>query len=188
MKHDEALIHKGDSKEDVLVREKIGDKYIQRSFNEEFDPGELSDIYEDFKNGSFLLNRKKLLSFIESKPKERYNQITGLISYEKYDDIETKLRQATNAINNELSILEKKNKERINELTQFYNCEEEEDLYKKINSSLKKNNLSEIDKSTDLKQYIDENKITKPHKLLSQDIEGINRNYLELLDITKTSH
>ena len=181
LRHDEALVHKGDAKEDLLVRAKIGDKYIQRSFNEEFDPGELSDIYEDFKNGSFLLNRKKLLSFIESKPKERYDQITGLISYEKYDDIETKLRQATKAINDELSILENKNKEKINELTQFYNCEEE-DLYNKINISLKKNNLSEIDESTDLKQYTDENKITKPHKLLSQDIEGINRNYLELLD------
>ena len=29
---------------------------------------------------------------------------------------------------------------------------------------------------------MDENKITKPHKLLNQDIEGVNRNYLELLD------
>lgn len=181
LKHDEAIIHKGDSKEDVLVRAKIGDKYLQRSFNEEFDPGELEDIYEDFKNGSFLLNRKKLLSFIESKPGERYNQITGLISYEKYDDIETKLRQAAKDINDEFKILKNRNDEKISTLTQFYNCEEE-NLYENINISLKKNNLEEIDESTDLKQYIDENKISKPHKLLNQNIEEVNGDYLNLLD------
>lgn len=181
LKHDEAIIHKGDSKEDVLVRAKIGDKYIQRSFNEEFDPSELEDVYEDFKKGSFLLNRKKLLSFIESKPGERYNQITGLISYEKYDEIETKLRKAAKDINDELKILKNKNDERISKLTQFYDCEEQ-NLYEAINLSLKKNNLDEINESTDIKQYIDDNKLSKPHKLLSQNIEEINGDYLRLLD------
>ena len=181
LKHDEALIHKGDSKENMLVKAKIDNKYIQRSFNEEFDPGELRDVWEDFKNGSFLLNRKKLLSFIESKPGERYNQITGLISYEKYDDIETKLRQASKDINDEFKILNRKNDERINKLTQYYNCEFDE-IYDRINASLKNNGLNEIEESTDLKQYIEENRLSKPHKLLNQNIEEINEKYLKLLE------
>ncbi len=181
LKHDEALVHRGDSKEDLLVKAKIGGQYIQRSFNEEFDPGKLEDIYEDFKNGSFILNRKKLLSFIESKPGERYNQITGLISYEKYDDIEKNLRQASKDINDELKILNKKNDEKIEKLTQFYNCDYE-NKYDHINISLKKNNLNEINESTDLKLYINENKISKPHKLLNQNVGEINAKYLKLLE------
>ena len=136
----------------------------------------MKDIYEDFKNGSFLLNRKKLLSFIESKPRERYNQITGLISYEKYDEIETKLRQASKDINDEIKVLNKRNDEKISALTQFYSCESD-DLYEKINVSLKKNNLKQIDENTNLTQYIDENKLSKPHKLLNKNIEELNQDY-----------
>lgn len=53
VKHDESLIHKGDSKEDLLVKAKIGGQYIERSFNEEFNPGRLKDIYEDSRMALF---------------------------------------------------------------------------------------------------------------------------------------
>ena len=177
----QALIHKGDSGDDLLIRVKIGNNYLERTPNDEFNPGNLKEIYDDFKNGSFILNRKKLLSFIESKPGQRYKHITSLISYEKYDDIETNLRQAYKDLKAELGVYQNQIDEKYNNLTSFYDCNQEE-LEERINTYLEKYDLDPIDKNTDLKAYIEQNKVTKPHKILNYDIVSLNKKYLKLLD------
>ena len=61
--HDKSLIHMGDKASDVLVRAHIGDYTLERSFKNglKYD-NELKELKDDFKNGSFILNRKKLFS------------------------------------------------------------------------------------------------------------------------------
>lgn len=78
IKHDQSLVHLGDNPEDLSVTANINDLTIERKLNEE--PLE-SDILKDFENGAFLLNRQKLLKFIELTPKGKYDNITSIIGF-----------------------------------------------------------------------------------------------------------
>ena len=79
IKHNDSLVHLGDKKEDLFVEAKIGKNVITRTLKDGVSYKD-SDILEDFKHGSFLLNRQKLLKFIESTPTKRYESITSLNS------------------------------------------------------------------------------------------------------------
>ena len=113
--HDKSLVHKGDSKDDLLVKATINGYNIERSFKDGFKyDEELEELVDDFKNGSFILNRKKLLSFIESRPGKRYEEITNLISFEKYDNIEKTLKQCNDGFKKEI-------KNKNEEIGEIYN-------------------------------------------------------------------
>ena len=130
--HDKSLIHMGDKASDVLVRAHIGDYTIERSFKNglKYD-NELKELKDDFKNGSFILNRKKLLKFIESTPRKRYDTITNLISYEKYDKIEEKLRWVNNNLIKQVKNKKEELDNNTNEIRSIYNCDID-DVYNEI--------------------------------------------------------
>lgn len=181
VKHDKAIIHKGDSKDDMIVKATINGFNIERSFKDglKYDE-ELCELVDDFKNGSFILNRKKLLSFIESKPGERYKEITNLISFEKYDQIEKNLKQANDVFKTEIKIKNEDIEEIYEELTGFYDCDKDE-IYDKINETLKNNNLETIDEETDLKKFLKENKAIESNKLFTINIGSLDERYQRLL-------
>ncbi len=182
LNHDKSLVHKGDSKDDLLVKATINGHNIERSFKDGFKyDEELEELVDDFKNGSFILNRKKLLSFIESRPGKRYEEITNLISFEKYDSIEKTLKQCHDGFKKEVENKDEEIEEIYNEISISYECEKE-DIYDKINLSLKKNNISPIDENSDLKAFLKENKILEPHNLFKIDISKLNSKYLKLLN------
>ena len=181
--HDKSLIHMGDKASDVLVRAHIGDYTIERSFKNglKYDK-ELKDLKDDFKNGSFILNRKKLLKFIESTPRKRYDTITNLISYEKYDKIEEKLRWVNNSLIKQVKNKKAELENNTNEIRSIYNCDID-DIYDEINFVLEKNNLDTITKDTFLKDFV--KKFSENNKLIEgidEDISNINDKYMKLLD------
>ena len=181
--HDKSLIHMGDKASDVLVRAHIGDYTIERSFKNglKYD-NELKELKDDFKNGSFILNRKKLLKFIESTPRKRYDTITNLISYEKYDKIEEKLRWVNNSLIKQVKNKKAELENNTNEIRSIYNCDID-DIYDEINFVLEKNNLDTITKDTFLKDFV--KKFSENNKLIEgidEDISNINDKYMKLLD------
>ena len=180
LNHDNAIIHKGDKKSDVLVRAKIKKNTIERSFKNGVDFGNLTLLEEDFKNGSFILNRKKLLSIIDTRPGERYKQIASIIGFEKYDDIEKKLKAGRDALNKELKLKNEEMDSILSEIISTYECEEENILLN-INSLLDKNGIGTINNETDLKEFMKENKFIDSAKIFKIDIAKTNEKYLSLL-------
>ena len=182
------IIHKGDDKNDLLVKATIGDKSIERTYGS-VDFGEFSELEDDFKNGSFILNRKKLLTFIDTRAGDRYDEIANLISYDKYDDIEVMLRRGKTDISSEMKTKEKEMKDIYNEICSYYNCDENE-IMPHINNVLKNNGIEEIHYNilediqyeTELKEFMKENNIVDSTKLFNIDIGKINERFIELLE------
>ena len=181
--HKKSIVHKGDDPNDLLVRAYIGEHTIERSLKDGLKcDDELMDLKRDFENGSFILNRKKLLSFIESTPRIRYDRITELISYKKYDKIEDKLRWVSKSINKQLKAKENELKATENELKGIYNCDIK-DVEDEINAVLEKNNIETITKDTDKKEFV--KKFTKKEEFdeeIIDELSDLNNAYLNLLD------
>ena len=182
--HDKSLIHRDCRKNDLYVKAQIGDFEISRSFKNGFIyPDELQDLVDDFENGSFILNRKKLLSFIESRPKQRYDTIANLINFNQYDDIETSLRKCEKNFKNNLKDKQEELDENQKEITHTYNCKFDE-VYEKTNDILKENNFKLITPESDLKEYIKEYSIENENldELEDIDIAPINEKFLSQIN------
>ncbi|WP_295723205.1 ATP-binding protein [uncultured Methanobrevibacter sp.] len=151
IKHDKSLVHLGDNPEDLSVTASINDLTIVRKLKEE--PPE-NDILDDFANGSFLLNRQKLLKFIELTPKKKYENITSIIGFAELDNIENTLNKTKNSFNtqikNKKQDLEKKNAE----ILKIYETEDIDETYEKINETLVKNDYDKITPESDLEKYL----------------------------------
>ena len=79
IKHNKSLINISAEKNDMSVEALIGEDKISRSFKDGFNYSEnLQDLVDDFSNGSFILNRQKLLSFINTTPNARYKEINKI--------------------------------------------------------------------------------------------------------------
>lgn len=178
LSHDKSIIHIGDKKNDVSVKAKINKHTIQRTFNGiEYDD-ELKEIYDDFKNGSFLLNRQKLLEFIDAKPAERWKVATNLISFDKYDETEKVLEKVKRSY-------DKQQKDKNNELeknTKILGSDDLSQVYDEINKTLKENDLDEIKPETDLNEFLKDNSI---HNINFDDINitQINEKYQNQLNV-----
>ena len=180
--HEKSIIHMGDKPSDVLVRAYIGDYTIERSLMNGFKcDKELKDIREDFKNGSFILNRKKLLSFIESTPRKRYDRITDLISFNRYDKIEEKLGWVKNTLNKQVKNKKLELDKNKVEIESLYSCKLD-DVYTKINEILVKNNLETISEDTYLKDFVKKFSDTSELESVDIDLSNINLKYINLLD------
>lgn len=157
VKHDKSIIHIGDKKKDVLIKATINEHNIQRSLKEGLEcDDELMPIVDDFKNGSFILNRKKLLKFIDSKPAERWKESTKLINFDKYDDIEKTLESAFKDYKKQLQLKNDELDSNLKKLNEFFDGEIDE-ICLKINEILKDNNYKPITENTDFEEYLTKN-------------------------------
>ena len=175
IKHNDSLVHLGDKKEDLFVEAKIGKNVITRTLKDGVSYKD-SDILEDFKHGSFLLNRQKLLKFIESTPTKRYESITSLIGFEYLDNIESILNKTQKSFKNKVKSKNTELDDKIKTIEKVYDCNISE-IYDKINEILIRNDLTPIDSDSDLKDFI--------KNFSKQDFEKINElnELLKLMDI-----
>ena len=152
--HNKVIVHKGDENKDLLIKATIGNYEISRKFKKELEyPEELADLVDDFKSDKFILNRKKLLEFIESQPKNRYDKISGLIGFTKYDNIEKSLSKCEYNLNNELKYKKQEKTNKIDEITSIYDCEFD-DVIDRTNEILTKNNFNPISLEDDFEMLI----------------------------------
>ena len=189
IKQKESLVHLGDEKSDLLVSAKIGDETITRTLKK---APEDNDIVNDFKNGSFLLNRQKLLSFINNTPKGRHDRINSLIGFEDLDKIENVFYKTEKEFKNKVESKKEELENKIDSIKQILNCQEDEILdvlnelllkhgYEKISDfrnlenvskELSKNDFNKLDKLNHLMQSFD---VNIPE--INQDFEKLIENY-----------
>ena len=189
IRHNDSLVHLGDKKEDLFVEAKIGKNVITRTLKDGVS-SKNDDILEDFKHGSFLLNRQKLLRFIESTPTKRYESITSLIGFEDLDKIETTLNRTQKSFKNKVKSKKEELDEKIRTIESIYDCDISE-IYDKINEILLRNNLTPINSDSDLKEFLKDfskqdfeklNELNELLKLMDIDIIGLNEEYQNLLN------
>ena len=125
-----SIIHIGDKKKDVLVKAKINKLNIKRTLKNgiEYDD-ELKDMLNDFENGSLLLNRKRLLSFIDATPAKRWEEAANLISFNKYDKIEKAFEGSLKSFDKQLTSKTNDLKDNTEEIEKY--CEIEKVYEKK---------------------------------------------------------
>lgn len=178
-----SIIHIGDKKNDVIVRAKINKRNIERTLTNgiEYDDG-LEDIVNDFENGSFLLNRKRLLSFIDATPAKRWEEAANLIRFDKYDKIEKAFESCSKSFEKKLSSKANLLDDNASQIEKY--CEME-NVYNKINEVLKSNNIDEISKSTDLDAFLKENSSENIDlkNIKGINVSNINSKYQNQLDI-----
>lgn len=176
VKHDKSIIHIGDKKKDVLIKATINGHSIQRSLKDGLECNdELLPVVDDFKNGSFILNRKKLLKFIDSKPAERWKESTKLINFDKYDNIEKTLDSAFKDYKKQLQLKNDEMNSNMEKLNEFFEGEIDE-IYTEINEILMNNNYEPITENTDFEEYLTKNYI-KNIDLNELRISQINEKY-----------
>lgn len=181
VKHDKSIIHMGDKKKDVLIKANINNHTITRKLGDfEYD-SELEDLINDFKNGSFLLNRKKLLKFIESKPAERWKETTRLINFDKYDEKEKILEKTYKDYKKQLKIKNDELEINTRELNEFHTGEIDE-IYDRINEILKQNNYEPISPQSNLDEYLQNNSV-EYYDFDDLNITNINEKYQTQLKV-----
>ncbi len=189
IRHNDSLVHLGDKKEDLFVEAKIGKNVITRTLKDGVSYKD-KDVLEDFKHGSFLLNRQKLLKFIESTPTKRYESITSLIGFEHLDKIETTVNKTQKSFKNKVKSKEGELDEKIKTIESVYDCDISE-IYDKINEILLRNDLTPINSDSDLKEFIKNfskqdfekiNELNELLKLMDIDILKIDEEYQDLLN------
>ena len=177
--HNKSIIHIGDKKNDVLVEATINKHKIRRTLKNGLEcDDELCDLYNDFKNGSFILYRKKLLEFIEAKPAARWNLAAELIGFNEYDEIEKVFEKVNKDFKNKL----KNKKEELEDNTSKLENIETDEIYDEINEILKENNINEITPEDDLNEFLKDNSVSIID-LSDLNIEIINERYQNQLDI-----
>lgn len=157
--HNKSIVHIGDEKEDLLIEAKINNYKITRDINNLNYPNELEELIDDFKNASFLLNRKKLLNFIETTPAKRYESITSLIGFDDLDEIETIFNKTRKKFNNLVKSKTEELDKKTKTITDILNCESDE-IYDKINEILSNHNLENITRETNLKRFLKDFPVT----------------------------
>ncbi|WP_405268059.1 AAA family ATPase [Methanobrevibacter sp.] len=187
--HTQSILHIGDEKEELLVEAKINQSTITRSIDEFNYSEELNDLIDDFKNASFLLNRKKLLNFIETTPAKRYESITTLIGFDDLDKIESTLNKTNKRFRNKVKNKTEEIEKKVNTITMLLECETD-DIYTRINEILKKHDIETISEDTNLKRFLNNIPINDFEKtndlfdlidLLDIDINSLNIEFEELL-------
>lgn len=187
--HDTSIVHMGDSKNDLCIQAKINNQTITRTFKKLDCPDELKDVIDDFKNASFLLNRKKLLEFIETTPGKRYGRITSLISFDDLDKIENTLNRTQKRFKDKVKNKTEEINKKTNTITSLLDCKNEE-IYDKLNRILSKHNLESIAPSTNIKRVLKDfpindfektNELSHLIKLFDIDFDLINTEFEDLL-------
>lgn len=178
-----SIIHIGDDKNDVLVRANINNKIVERTLKDDivFDD-DLEDLVNDFKNGSFLLNRKKLLNFIDTSPKKRWEEAANLINFNEYDNIEKSFESCLKSFEAQLESKKKELDANSSSIEEHY---ELDNIYSNINEILKKNDIETIDNNTDLNEFLKEHstRISTFKNIKGINISLIDEKYQNQLNI-----
>lgn len=106
---------RGDLRQDVAIRffgTADRDLNVKATFNNDLTiernttglngPDEIKSIIKQLSNGSNILNRKKLLDYVDSQPKERYIEIGKLIGFTDIDNTGEIFKKERNALENTL--------------------------------------------------------------------------------------
>ena len=99
LRHNTAIKFFGKSNNALNVKAVFNDNTtIERNKNGLIGSDETKSLIKSVSKGSNILNRRKLLEFVDSQPKERYDAIGKLFGYEQIDSVEIVFKKEHNAI------------------------------------------------------------------------------------------
>ena len=100
-----AYVNENSSKKDVLIELNLDDdEYIRLDGSRKSHSAAFDEILENtfFKNASFVINRSRLLEFIEGSSGDRYKRIMKLLGIKKLDKIQDVLSPSIKSLKQEL--------------------------------------------------------------------------------------
>ena len=151
-----APIHKNSSKKDVKINLNFDNgEYLNLKGGSKGIKKILKNPY--IKNASFILNRSKLLTFIEGTQTNRYDAVLDLCGIKDINKIESAFSSSTSTLKKELSSTESRFEDNLNELSNLlfgdkYSSYDE--CIEKLNSILSENDIEVITENTDIDKFI----------------------------------
>lgn len=133
-----------------------------------------------FENTSFILNRKKLLEFIDAGEGERFNSISKLCGFDDVEPIQKTFNQTEKHYKESLNQENKKLTHVENEILSILDINNSDEINIKINENLSKLDKELIDENTDLRDYLENFDITSEIHLIKRNINEFNNVYSSL--------
>lgn len=183
----EAFIHKGSNAEDLKIKLNFSNQsYFERTIDDfvQSDKGvsRLYRNYESFlKNASFILNRKKLLNFINVKDGGRYDAISDLCGLEELEKYKNEIKDVKNDFNRAYKDKERDVSTLINGLNDILKTDSSSfgEFIPVINNELEKLGFKSIDENTDFEDYLSTLDFSKSYKI-KDNINKFNEIYEEI--------
>ena len=187
-----AYVNENSKKSDVSIELNFDDdEYIKLKGTRKSHSSAFDSILENsyVKNASFIIDRERLLKFIDGTSGNRYKAVMDLLGVKKLDQIQSILSPAIKELNNELSIKADSYERDLNTLEELVNSKnsasqsiiemkEFNDSFLKDIEESKKQNAEDIEKLSKLmNQFDDECK-----KIIDEINNDLNLKNLELID------
>ena len=185
IKTKESAVHKNADINDVKIELKFKkNRYIR------FEKGkrENSPMFDDFLkntyvgNASFILNRKKLLQFIDGTQGDRYKAVMDLCGMDKIDKIQSALSSSQSSIAKELDNVINDYDIKISELSNLLTGKSGskfDECLNLLNNRLKDNGKGTIDETTNIEDFV-ENLDLSDFAVISNKIDSFNQVYDEI--------
>ena len=187
-----AYVNENSKKSDVSIELNFeDDEYIKLKGTRKSHSSAFDSILENsyVKNASFIIDRERLLKFIDGTSGNRYKAVMDLLGVKKLDQIQSILSPAIKELNNELSIKADSYERDLNTLEELVNSKnsasqsimemkEFNDSFLKDIEESKKQNAEDIEKLSKLMNQFDE----ECKKIIDEINNDLNLKNLELID------
>jgi recombinational DNA repair ATPase RecF len=188
-----AYVNESSSKKDVLIELNLdGNEYIRLNGSRKSHSAAFDEILENtfFKNASFVINRSRLLEFIEGSSGDRYKRIMKLLGIKKLDKIQDVLSPSIKSLKRELNYKVDTYDENLKELEDLKysldstcqsisNIKEVNDAVLKDIELNKKQNMGDMEK---LSRLMNKNE-DEYNKYINEINELLNEKDLDLIDL-----
>lgn len=185
---EKSLVHKDAKLNDVKIELKFNKRYVRFESSKLENTPRFNDILKNpyVKNASFILNRKKLLQFIEGTQGDRYNALMGLCGLDKIDKIQSTLSSSKTTISKELQKISNNYKVVLSDLSSLLTDKSDsnfEDCIKILNNRLDDNGKDIIDENTNIEEFV-ENLDLSDYVIIENKIDSFNQIYenINLID------
>ena len=185
---EKSTVHHGCDKKDMSIKVDFSNGKSLRLKKTKDD--ELKEILDNeyIKNASFILNRKNLLKFIDGTQSKRYEALMELCGFKKLIKQQSVLSKTFSNIENELTNKNDEYNDKKLHLSNVLVADDSlsyDESLNELNTLLKKNNLHQVDKSTNISQYLMDFQVERTN-VLKEVIKDFNIYYdnlnLEELD------
>ena len=134
-------------------------KYIKFENSKRDNSGVFDEILKNtyIRNASFILNRKKLLNFIDGTQGDRYKAVMELCGIEKIDKIQSAISTSKSSIKKELDKVSSIHDNKLGDLSELLIDNRNASLdacINELNKHLKENGKDTIDEDTDIDEFI----------------------------------
>lgn len=159
-------------------------KYIKFEKSKRENSGVFDDILKNnyIKSASFILNRKKLLNFIDGTSGNRYKAVMDLCGIDKIDKIQSAISTSKSAIKKELDKVLSIQDNKLGDLSELLTDNRDASLdtcIQDLNKLLKENGKDTLDDNTNIDGFIDNLDLSDVTIILSK-INDFNKLYNQI--------